>query len=110
MAQQVTQDHRVLKAIVIGLGGLLVLGFAVLVIGLIVKSKPPRPAQTSAPEPLRLPADASIVDMALADRTLVLRVKQPSGEQLVVVDLVSGAVVKRIPVIRPDESAPAAPQ
>jgi hypothetical protein len=102
MTQQLTQDHRLLKGVVIGLGLLIVLGFGALVIGLATKggkvATAKAPVASADAVPLILPKDASIADMTMSERQLVLRVTMAGGEELVLIDLPSGRVVQRIPI------------
>jgi len=98
MAQQVAQDHRVLKAVVVGLGVLIILGVGALIVGIAVKGG--KVAGKPASAPLLLPQDASIADMAISERQLVLHVTMKDREELMLIDLQSGRVVSRIPVMR----------
>jgi hypothetical protein len=105
MAQQLTQDHRLLKGIVIGLGLLIVLGFGALVVGLATKAGRPaalKPAAAVAAAPLILPKDATIAGMAMSERQLALHVTMSDGEELVLIDLQTARVVQRIPIKRAD--------
>lgn len=91
-----------LKAVVIGLGVLIILGFAALIYGLAVKGgKLVKPGY----EPLLLPAGAGIADMAMSERQLALRVTMGEHEEILLIDLRSGRVMGRIPV-QSGESVP----
>ena len=109
MAQHLAEDHRLLKAIVIGLGVLIVLGFGALIFGLATKGSKPSAANLAVPAapapvgpPLVLASDANIADMTMSEHRLVLRVTMAHSEELVLIDLPSGQVVQRIPVKRAD--------
>jgi hypothetical protein len=104
MAQQAA-DHHVLKAIVIGLGVLIVLGLGALVFGLTARSGRLASGGGTAP-PLTLPRDASIAGMTMSERQLVLHIRMAAREELLLVDLPSGRVAGRIPILRDDAVLP----
>lgn len=112
MTQQVTQDHRLLKAVVIGLGLLLLLGTGALIFGLVAKGAKhsPAPIAAGSAEPLILPQGASIADMAVAERQIVLRVTQAEREELVLIDLQTGRVARRIPILRTNSPPAGTPE
>ncbi|MFP3921451.1 MAG: hypothetical protein ACLFU3_07060 [Dichotomicrobium sp.] len=98
---------RILKIVVIGLGVLLVIGFGLLVVGLAyqaTKIGEERPA-TDAGEPagqaaeqvtLPVPPGAKIERIAADRGRVILHVKGPDGEQVVIVDTGQGNAVTRL--------------
>ena len=92
-----------LKGVVIGLGVLILLGFGALIFGLAAQGGK---LASSAAQPLTLPRDASIAGMTMSERQLVLHVRTEAREELVLVDLRSGRISGRIPIVRAD-AAPA---
>lgn len=104
---QDTESHapnlRLLKAIVIILGGLTLLALAVLVTTIVWRvSAPSAPSQpvTGAPVvALTLPAGATVSHMAIDGDRIVLHLTGAS-EQILVLDAGSGAILQRIDVAR----------
>lgn len=107
---------EILRAIVIGLGLLLVIAFLILVGRLLylafatpaqapAPASPPRPAATrTAPEvALALPAGASIKAVSLSGDRLAVHYTSPTGDGILIVDAATGEVVGRL------KAAPAAP-
>jgi len=95
MTEQVAQDHRLLKAIVIGLGIALVIGFGLLIWGLV--SQGGRLGSGGA-EAIVLPEGAEIAQMALSDKMLALRLEGAGENEILLVDVRNGHVIRRIPV------------
>lgn len=97
---------RALKIAVIGMGVVLLAGFA-LVIGRIiylVNSAPSaeavqRAAVAAAPAPLALPAGAVVRQIAISGNRLAVHYEAPSGAGLRVLDLATGAWGPPIPVV-----------
>jgi hypothetical protein len=92
---------RVLKAIVIGLGVLMVLGLAVLLVGFARQAmKLGKPDLTAASTEtasgfgernLALPRGARLVEVSQTDRRLVLRIRLATGvERLILIDAANG--------------------
>jgi hypothetical protein len=124
---------KVLRAIVIGMGVLLVLGFLGLIAALVlrpgsggeeaapaagpaVEQDAPSGAAASRDDRARtriaplveggivLPAGAEIVHMAISADRLALHLRQPGGgESILLVDAHTGAVVGRLAIDRHDE-------
>lgn len=97
---------RMLKWAVIIMGLLLVGGFA-LVMGAIVyqasnlSESASAPPATSSSEPVRalgIPAGMSVTHMALDDNRIALYLSGPSGSEIRIIDLGTGALVTRIPL------------
>lgn len=92
------QNTRLLRGVVIVLGAVVVVGFAVLLatIGLRVAEPPvPRPAL----DRIALPAGATVMEIDLDGDRLALRLAFPGGEQEVAVyDVVTGARLRALAV------------
>ncbi len=94
-----TQDLRGLKALVVGMGLLIVLGTA-LVIGVVIhrlyarNSAPSMAPAAAAPRPsgvLNLPAGSRITGVAASGGDFAVSVSGPAGDQLWLLDPQSGA-------------------
>ncbi len=87
-----------LKALVIGMGVLIVLGFVVLVIGLADKFSRLDEADSGETE-VPVPDGCSLAETLAEGDRLLLRLEGPADRgcaQIVVVDLESGKVVRRL--------------
>lgn len=114
---------RKLKAAVIGMGIVLLAGFA-LIIGRIVyllnrppvdsagdaravATSPPSPAATGtgvvAPTRLTLPDGAAVKHVSLSGNRLAVHYEAPSGQGIQILDLVTGRQVQRIEIV-PEKS------
>ena len=87
---------RGLKVLVVVMGIMLVVGFAVLVAAIISKASRngsvPTPSRTFASATIDIPRGARVEAMAIAADRLVLALALPEGDrQLVIIDLGSGA-------------------
>jgi uncharacterized membrane protein len=92
-----TAGFRVMRAVVIGLGVLMVLMFAAVIAGLFVKIKHDTPAVAAdAPSVFALPAGARILSLETTSDRLVLRVATPEGEEVDIVDAETGHLVAQI--------------
>ncbi|MDX5361381.1 MAG: DUF6476 family protein [Alphaproteobacteria bacterium] len=89
------RTYRILKWVVIVMGVLLVVGFVVIVIGMISKiqgftgaNRAAALQRVSAPyeAAVTLPAGARIVETAVGDGLVVLRLETPGGPALLLVD------------------------
>ncbi|XSG83489.1 MAG: hypothetical protein ACPW61_06840 [Methyloligella sp. ZOD6] len=101
---------RILKIAVIVMGVLLVGGFLLIIATIAYRAtqlgvkKTDKPTETeqmsSAPRPeafgVAVPDGAEIADMAVDGDRLALHLKTRSGNEIMVIDLTSGAVVSRI--------------
>ena len=92
---------RWLKIVVIGLGMLLVVGFAV-VVGRIIylASRPAAQSDTlAAPDwRLELPADATVKSLALSGDRLAVHYDSPLGPGIAIIDVGSGRTLARVRV------------
>jgi len=87
-----------LKAVVIGLGVLIVIGLGALVFGVVSKfgkHGAPAPAAVSQGA-FVLPEGAAIVEMQSQPDRLILRVRSAVGEEVDIVDLSDGHLIARI--------------
>lgn len=96
-----TLGYRILLAVVIGLGVLIVLGLGALAIGLVTRATAPGPApraavQTDLPITYNLPPGAQIVAMQTADGRLILQVRSNEGDEADIVDLQSGRLIGQV--------------
>lgn len=90
-------SHRVLKAVVIGLGVLIVIGFVLLVVGLATKFNG-HGTSTSAQAGTRfvLPTSAKIVDMQTQPGRVILRVRSAAGEEVDIIDTQDGHLISQM--------------
>lgn len=107
MSEQKSQSLYLLKALVIGMGALIVAGFAVVVVTIANRaSRTPAARQAAGPEfgavRLRMPAGSQVVETVAEGGRLVLRVALKDGSgRLVVIDLETG---RRLGTIDLEES------
>ena len=95
-----------MRAVVIGLGVLMVLMFAAVIAGLFIKIKHDTPAPVVAcggavpcapgPAEFRLPPGAKIVSSQTTSDRVVLHVETPSGEEIDIIDTESGRLVGQV--------------
>ncbi len=92
---------RGLKVVVVGLGVLLVVGFAVVVARIIYLASRPG-AQSDRPAAmdwrLELPADASIRSLAFSGDRLAVHYDSPRGPGIAIIDVASGRTLARVRV------------
>ena len=84
---------QALKSLVIGMGVLIVIGVTVIVVTVFNRIQD-RARVVEAPERLdvAIPAGAKLLEMVPNGQRLVLRLETPDGDQIMVVNLRSGAV------------------
>jgi hypothetical protein len=87
-------SNRVLKAVVIGLGVLIVIALAALVAGIFVKSGGHGTANGDAP--YALPPGAAVVWMQTQPDRLVLHLRTDAGDEVDIFDLADGHLIARI--------------
>lgn len=97
----VQQDYRFLKAIVLAMGVVLMVGFAVIVATLLKRSSV-KPA--SAANTLTLPEGGHVVETAVGPNSIVLRVQSDAGESLLILDARTGAQTGRVALVSGDAS------
>lgn len=95
-----TASQRRLKAIVIVLGVLIVLAFGALVVGFLIKLGHGKAAVTPASTPFQssvaLAPGQSVASTELKDNRLLVRLKGPQGEEVVIVDAATGRELGRV--------------
>ena len=115
--QDVPDNTRLLKIIVVVLGILLVVGFIVVIATIIIRLgnlgsdteasiTPPAPAAlTAAPTNNILPLlkGETIQDFTLADDRMVVHVKGPSSNRMLIVDVKNGAITQTLTVTTGDQ-------
>jgi len=86
-----------LKAVVIGLGVLIVIAFVLLVAGMLTKFNG-HPASTGAQAGTRyvLPTGAKIVDMQTQPGRVILRVRTATGEEVDIIDTQDGHLISQV--------------
>ena len=96
MATDLTQNTRLLKSIVIGLGVAIVIMFSVIVVTIIVRSSgmAARSGPVSASVPLAV--GERLQEITGAGPLVVLRLAGPEGERLLTIDPASGRVVATV--------------
>jgi hypothetical protein len=96
---------RFLKALVVGLGVLLITGFAALVA--VIATRAAALSGAEAPVRLSLPPEARIGHIAFTRGRLALHIEGAAGEAILVVDAASGEVLRRIVIAREEEKGAA---
>ena len=91
-SQQPQTNHRVLVAVVIGLGVLFVIAVVVSIVVAVTRHAPAR----AAAEVFSLPSGATIVAMESQQNRLILHVRSPAGDEVDIVDTADGHLVARI--------------
>jgi hypothetical protein len=89
-------SNRALKAVVIGLGVLIVIALGAVVVGVVQKSSSPRPASQPSGTAFALPKDGRIVEMQVQPDRLIVHVRTATGEEIDIVDTTDGHLVARI--------------
>jgi hypothetical protein len=86
-----------LKAVVIGLGVLIVIAFVLLAVGMVTKFNG-HPASTSAQSGSRyaLPTGAKILDMQTQPGRVILRVRTTAGEEVDIIDIQDGHLISQV--------------
>jgi len=86
-----------LKAVVIGLGVLIVIAFVLLMVGMVTKFNG-HPASTGAQAGTRymLPTGAKIVDMQTQPGRVILRVRTATGEEVDIIDTQDGHLISQV--------------
>lgn len=85
-----------LKAVVIGLGALIVIALGFVVTGMVSKFAARPPATAAAPGSFALPRGAKIVDIRSEPNRLILHLRTEAGEEVDIVDTTDGHLVARI--------------
>jgi hypothetical protein len=86
-----------IKGVVIGMGVLILVGFVVVAITLVTRSKGGSEAKDQFQNMVRLPAGSQVLETRLGDRNILLRIRAGDGaESLVLIDAANGAERGRI--------------
>ncbi len=97
-----TASYRSLKAVVIFLGALIVVAFALLVVGLVMRfSGKGRAVTAEGQSTIELPAGSSIVSSDVQGERLILRTKSATGDEVYIVDISSGHLVGHVVAAAP---------
>jgi len=88
-------SNRALKAVVIGLGVLIVIAFGLLVAGFVVKMGG-RDDEVGTTARFALPPGAKIVEMQSQPNRLILHVRTAAGEEVDIIDTSDGHLVSQI--------------
>lgn len=91
-----TSSARMLKAVVIGLGVLIVIALGLIVVGIVRKFSGPAAPAAAQSAVFSLPPGARIVEMQSQPNRLVLRVHTQAGDEVDIVDTEDGRLVARI--------------
>jgi hypothetical protein len=93
-----SMSHRLMLAVVIVLGALIVIALGVLVVGLVTRFSAPHPAQdiVSADGSFALPSGAKVVEMQSEPNRLILHVHGADGDEIDIIDTEDGHLVSRI--------------
>lgn len=91
-SQQPQTNHRVLVAVVIGLGVLFVIAVVVSIVLAVTRHAPAH----AAAEAFSLPPGAAVVAMQSQQNRLILHVRSPAGDEIDIVDTADGHLVARI--------------
>jgi hypothetical protein len=90
-------SYRLMLAVVIFLGVLIVIALGVMVVGLVSKFSQPRPSHNAADTAaLALPQGAKIVEMQTLSNRLILHVRTADGDEVDIVDTEDGHLVSRV--------------
>lgn len=87
---------RALKAVVVGMGVLIVVGTVALVVMLVQRAGGGRGAEALPRMALDLPAGSQIVSLAGAGDRFAVLVRRPDGERILFLDPRSGRVVGEV--------------
>jgi flagellar basal body-associated protein FliL len=88
-------SYRMLRAVVIVLGVLIVIALAVLVAGLVMRFGA-KTAGAPSRQAASLPENAKILDMQSQPNRLILRLATPAGEEVDIIDTGDGHLVSRV--------------
>ena len=91
-------SHRLMLAVVIVLGVLIVIALGILVVGLVTRFSAPHPAPDGAAsgESFALPPGAMVIEMQTEPNRLILHVHAADGDEIDIIDTEDGHLVSRI--------------
>jgi hypothetical protein len=93
---QKTTSHRLMLAVVIFLGVLIVIAIFILVVGLAMKFRAPSTPHVDDAGMVALPPNAQILEMQSQPNRLIFHIRTPSGDEVDIVDVNDGHVISRI--------------
>ncbi len=85
-----------LKAVVIGLGALIVIALGAVALGIVAKFSAHRAAPSAAAQAFALPHGATVLEMQTLPNRVVLHLRTPAGEEVDIFDAADGRLVARI--------------
>ncbi|HVZ92866.1 MAG TPA: DUF6476 family protein [Rhizomicrobium sp.] len=91
-----SQSYRMLRAVVIVLGALIVIALAILAFGVATKIGGRGGARGPEASAYALPRDARILDMQTSANRLILRVQTGTSQEVYVFDADNGRLIARI--------------
>jgi len=95
-------SYRSLKAVVIFLGALIVVAFALLVVGLVTRfSGKGHSGPTGGESTIELPSGATIVSSDVQGDRLILHTKSATGDEVYIVDTSNGHLVGHVVTAAP---------
>ena len=94
--------YRVMLAVVIFLGVLVVVALAAVVAGLFIKMGGHGGSASGAAAGYMLPAGATVETMQVSGNRLILRVKTDTGEEIDILDIADGRLVGQVKAAAPD--------
>lgn len=95
-------SYRSLKAVVIFLGALIVVAFALLVVGLVMRfSGKGHSGAAGGESAIELPSGAAIVSSDVQGDRLILRTKSATGDEVYIVDTSNGRLVGHVVAAAP---------
>jgi hypothetical protein len=90
-------SYRLMLAVVIFLGVLIVIALGVMVMGLVAKFSQHGPAHGAGDATaLSLPPGAKIVEMQSLPNRLILHIRTPDGDEIDIVDTGDGHLISRV--------------
>lgn len=93
---QKTTSHRLMLAVVIFLGVLIVIAVCIMVAGLLMKFSGRAQQRATDTGTFALPPGARIVEMQSQSNRLILHLRTPAGDEIDIVDIGDGHVISRI--------------
>ena len=93
---QKTTSHRLMLAVVIFLGVLIVIAVCIMVAGLLMKFNGHTQPRAADAGMFALPPDARVVEMQSQSNRLILHLRTPAGDEVDIVDVSDGHLIARI--------------
>ncbi len=99
MTEADRRQVRILTAVVVGLGVLLLVGLAVLLAVVIMRAAGKPAAPAAAEMTLPVPRGTVVEGMTLDGNMLAVRLLHPAGREIVVLDARKGRVLRRLRLV-----------